>query len=369
MVSCVPGYDGLFMEDTAMSGMTSLFSRAPSSRVSSLQRKVPSRHIKVNEAARLESPLALVCGLCGTKGKYYVGTVIINPEVVRSDARNAIEQAVGFSGYFRCKKCNGGGPWLLPDRTLAFITLMMMESMNDAEDIPLIFGSSATFDKRAFRYATECEAHLKSLIEKEPQRAFLWVRLGNLYSHARMHDQAQAAYVRAIELDPSDIEAHAMFGYVLVETNRAMEAVPHWHAVLKNARDAKQVNRDLRRKLARSAIESLLDAHAQSNGMVDLFPKVDPEERAANRDSNEPVVLHLREFDLGSEEGVDELCEFFLEPPRRGWRDLHGRNKKRLAEDPHDWTVEPIRRNAEPVPRNNPCPCGSGHKYKKCCGR
>lgn len=30
--------------------------------------------------------------------------------------------------------------------------------------------------------------------------------------------------------------------------------------------------------------------------------------------------------------------------------------------------VEPIKAGAAPG-RNDPCPCGSGRKYKKCCGR
>ena len=30
--------------------------------------------------------------------------------------------------------------------------------------------------------------------------------------------------------------------------------------------------------------------------------------------------------------------------------------------------VEPLR-GARPLGRNDPCPCGSGKKYKKCCGR
>ena len=29
---------------------------------------------------------------------------------------------------------------------------------------------------------------------------------------------------------------------------------------------------------------------------------------------------------------------------------------------------EPIKRVGEKVGRNSPCPCGSGIKYKKCCG-
>jgi preprotein translocase subunit SecA len=30
---------------------------------------------------------------------------------------------------------------------------------------------------------------------------------------------------------------------------------------------------------------------------------------------------------------------------------------------------ETVRRSAPKVGRNDPCPCGSGKKYKKCCGR
>ena len=30
--------------------------------------------------------------------------------------------------------------------------------------------------------------------------------------------------------------------------------------------------------------------------------------------------------------------------------------------------VAPVRRDAPKVGRNDPCPCGSGRKYKKCCG-
>ena len=33
-----------------------------------------------------------------------------------------------------------------------------------------------------------------------------------------------------------------------------------------------------------------------------------------------------------------------------------------LNELKHDTTVQPISRNA-------PCPCGSGKKYKRCCGK
>ena len=35
----------------------------------------------------------------------------------------------------------------------------------------------------------------------------------------------------------------------------------------------------------------------------------------------------------------------------------------------HDIKIEPIKREDKKVGRNAPCPCGSGKKYKKCCGK
>ena len=45
-----------------------------------------------------------------------------------------------------------------------------------------------------------------------------------------------------------------------------------------------------------------------------------------------------------------------------------------LEPDPWSWlepeiVQQPYVRNAPKVGRNDPCPCGSGKKYKKCCGR
>jgi preprotein translocase subunit SecA len=37
-------------------------------------------------------------------------------------------------------------------------------------------------------------------------------------------------------------------------------------------------------------------------------------------------------------------------------------------EAPDDQAPAPIKRTHEKVGRNDPCPCGSGQKYKKCCG-
>lgn len=36
-------------------------------------------------------------------------------------------------------------------------------------------------------------------------------------------------------------------------------------------------------------------------------------------------------------------------------------------EEPLPPPVEPIRREGAEIGRNDPCPCGSGKKYKQCC--
>lgn len=328
----------------------------------------PPRHWNVHDAPRLEKPLSLVCSACGASGRYDVGTVTIDPRVIDSPDRDALKEGVGFTGYFRCRKCDAGGPWQLPSDTILRLTGMAAAVVSGIEDVPLVLGCIGTFDKRTFRYATDCEAYLKGLIEYEPQRAFLWVRLGNLYNHAGLYERAETAYKRALKLDPKDIEAHSMFGQLLMETDRPVEAVPHLHAVLKHVRDARQVSKELRRNLVHGAIECLLAAHAESNGQIELLPTMNTDEMEKGRE-DEPVIIELREFDLGSEVGIDKLCDLFLESPRRHWRDLFPRRKKRVPDESDGWLTAPIHRAALTVGRNDRCPCGSGHKYKKCCGR
>jgi preprotein translocase subunit SecA len=44
----------------------------------------------------------------------------------------------------------------------------------------------------------------------------------------------------------------------------------------------------------------------------------------------------------------------------------------RIDEGPEpsmETLLQPVRRDAPKVGRNDPCPCGSGKKYKNCCGR
>ena len=55
--------------------------------------------------------------------------------------------------------------------------------------------------------------------------------------------------------------------------------------------------------------------------------------------------------------------------PVPGMRDMDGPSGFRPRnETPDDRPVEPVKRLSEKIGRNDPCACGSGKKYKKCCG-
>lgn len=57
---------------------------------------------------------------------------------------------------------------------------------------------------------------------------------------------------------------------------------------------------------------------------------------------------------------LDQVGYDLLAERRRILRALYRRNR--------DKTIGTVRRTLEKVGRNEPCPCGSGKKYKKCCG-
>ncbi len=59
-----------------------------------------------------------------------------------------------------------------------------------------------------------------------------------------------------------------------------------------------------------------------------------------------------------------------LEEERRQQREREMAEMKRLsASEPAEQERKPVQRAEDKVGRNAPCPCGSGKKYKKCCGQ
>ena len=68
------------------------------------------------------------------------------------------------------------------------------------------------------------------------------------------------------------------------------------------------------------------------------------------------------------QEVMRELQKEWLTTPREA---LGGKRPQELLNDEELFPskVETMRRETPKIGRNDPCPCGSGKKYKKCCGR
>jgi len=328
-------------------------------------KRISHQRMTPSELPELGMPLTLICGPCGTEGDYHVGRIILNEKELKKTSLESFADAVGFTGYIRCHQCEAGGPWNLPEETIYTVMAISIAAADKGEETPIILGGLQTFDGRLWRYATDAEAHLQGLIESDPDNAFLWVRLGNLYKHGGAKDRAREAYERAIELDPTDIEAHGSLGDIRFQDGRYRESVPHWHAVLKHVRNARHVHYDIRRIAARMAIESLLEVHLLTNEDVELLPRMDGDE--AGRDGeNDPRELELVQLDLECEEDLEVLCDMFVEEPRG----LFGRRRKKWArKKERNQFGQTVRGRERAVGRNDPCTCGSGRKYKKCCGR
>lgn len=75
-------------------------------------------------------------------------------------------------------------------------------------------------------------------------------------------------------------------------------------------------------------------------------------------------------MDKSTMKKIDALREEWMDTPREQFEGKTPREV--LAENPEmtmPGKVETFRREAPKVGRNDPCPCGSGKKYKKCCGK
>jgi SEC-C motif domain protein len=84
------------------------------------------------------------------------------------------------------------------------------------------------------------------------------------------------------------------------------------------------------------------------------------------------TILRTEAGGLDDAEGLVEFSARF----RSAGEDHEHVETARFAREDGDWKytgqIEPVgetfRRETPKVGRNDPCPCGSGKKYKKCCG-
>lgn len=96
--------------------------------------------------------------------------------------------------------------------------------------------------------------------------------------------------------------------------------------------------------LLNDAMKDFLNELGRNDNKAFLFSKYEKKYcKLAGYPSGSHLVRNREEWDE-SDEGTEEEYDEF-------------------------WRQEPYRREGSKVGRNDPCPCGSGKKYKKCCGK
>jgi hypothetical protein len=334
---------------------------------------VPNR-ITVGDIPELERKLSLICGHCERKGKYHVGRVLLDPARLRAfEAGEAqFEEAVSFSGIFFCKHCGAGGPWKIPFTTsLALLALLKFSSEPGEYGVQL--GQLQLFDGTRLRTGAEAEAYLKQKLDEQPENAFIWGRLANLYDHSGLLDQAKSAFEKAIQLDPGEVESLYNLGSLLRDEGDWKRAAECFESAVRHAQTAPNTSPELLEKLVRTCLEELFELHCESDGEIPFPPKFPtPPIEADER----PQSLGIVNLDLASEEGIQILTSIYLtgklpEPVRERAATVRVATASQEGLPPSEFprlesqggTIRPEKRTG----RNDPCPCGSGKKYKRCC--
>jgi tetratricopeptide (TPR) repeat protein len=269
------------------------------------------------EYEEFEGQLRLKCRTCGTKATYSVGRVFVNPNAMRRvfDGAAPYEEAVFFSGNFRCKKCGLGGPWDLPKVTQARLNILQMMAVKDPNSYAataINLGELRLFDGTPCHSGGEGEAYIQGKIDADPGNFFLWSRLGNLHNIAEQPDRALPAFQKAVELNPHDVESHHSLGAIYHARGQLDEAAAQFHQVLLHARQAPQRTRnlgDMLKNIVRDTLERLLDLHEASGKRIEVLPAGAPG-RPDNVDAKEAVVV-LKTWDLSKESDWEQLTNTF----------------------------------------------------------
>lgn len=309
----------------------------------------------------------LTCRHCGRKGKYDLGMVLVDAAFeTRSKvlADQTTEDRMQCTGYFRCKRCNAAGEWDVPPSIHLLVMVAMIEQLAPVRTSPerVTLGHTTLFDGYRPKWATDGEEHFLAMLREQRQDAFVWNRLGNMYLKGRRPELAMAAFEESIRLDPTQVESHISIGGMLFQIGVHEDASQHLRLALVHARRYTKLNKAHLRDMLTAALQHLVEMHAEAGDAVPVFPTLQEYGDTVDFRETDTLITMSHRLDLDVPESFHPLAEMFMGilPPTTRKADALGHARRDAA------SAIPTRAK---VGRNDPCPCGSSKKYKKCCGR
>jgi tetratricopeptide (TPR) repeat protein len=256
--------------------------------------------------------IELKCRQCGDANTYRVNRVIID-----KTGGNYIAQEI------ECISCGQFPEFHITPSGNRKITMEMMRLtfVTSAEDIQKAKEISPIEMQRFSAFGKEMSVSqaietYKSRIADDPDNAEYYVGLGNIYSYLDKRTVAAPYLERSIALDPEYVEVYhtlAVFSEDRKDTDKALSWLKKGAPYLKLLKFLK-------------------------------YSKIDPDEF-----TEEYIGFHNELLILAGGLEKDQIKPIYA-PARND------------APSP-----EPFIREDKKIGRNDPCPCGSGKKYKKCC--
>ncbi|SEC44138.1 tetratricopeptide repeat protein [Paenibacillus sp. GP183] len=179
---------------------------------------------------------------------------------------------VQTTGYIRCKQCNGAGNWKAKDLFSMFGLLTRLFAEGKEDKSSYMAGEIALYDGSTPKWATDAEENFLNKLRENVQDGFLWNRLGNLYLKGGRPELAAAAYEKSIQVDPSQVESHYSLGRLLFQVDELEKSAYHSRMMLVYARHyPKMAILDLREILA-IGLQNLYDIHVESDRKIAFMP-------------------------------------------------------------------------------------------------
>jgi tetratricopeptide (TPR) repeat protein len=274
--------------------------------------------------------LWLRCAACGYVRRHDVGKVYVDQGTLekRQTGEETPYSEFVIARAITCPKCGAVDQYDLAGEANLTLTaeLLKMVASRKGSDLPGVDGEERIAFTR-FTVADGQEMHpyaglemYRQQVAEHPADAGLRSRYANVLTFLGRRDGAREHYEAAAQADPANVEAHTNLGRLAREAGDNEEA----------------------RRLFPHALDLLLTS---------TLPETEQEEYARYIAA---ALEEMTEEDL-ARLGVRRRAADSAVPPRQ--------------DAPAVVQPGPLPRQARRVGRNDPCPCGSGKKYKKCCGR
>ena len=175
----------------------------------------------------------------------------------------------------------------------------------------------------------------------------------------------------AVKLTAEEIERTGAEEFIKLFTDKAMETYAAKEAEIAKAKEANPGFPDMR-ELERVVMLRVVDEYWMEHidAMQDLRQGIRLQAYAQSNpvDAYKRESLHMFEEMVAAiqEETVRRLYSVRLKTNQEVKRE---RVATGITEGRGDGTVKKQPRKVQKIGRNDPCPCGSGKKYKHCCGR